>query len=198
MNVESIKERIIASSKILADSAVAIPIEEAEEATRRNSESEIKKSLEKRLKWMEYPFLLLWMKDGQKRTELGRAINPEVHSAFSPAVKIEVNSGKLVGRKLSLEFLISSNSLPKVLSLPASHTLKKGPNIIIPSIALKTDRFPQEDYSVSIAIPSGLIINSFNFPISNFLQNEGEQFNEVLENGMTLQSIIDLIEDWQK
>ena len=54
MNVESIKERIIASSKILADSAVAIPIEEAEEATRRNSESEIKKSLEKRLKWMEY------------------------------------------------------------------------------------------------------------------------------------------------
>jgi hypothetical protein len=154
-------------------------------------------SHEARLKWMEKPFFILQVRGDEKKTVLGRFINPELHATFCPAVKFDVMPGKLVGRKIAVEFLISSDSLPKVIALRANHILKNGPNVIMPGAAIKTDRLQENTYSLSLAIPSGLILNTTDFSVSRASSSLAE-FEEVIEEGLSLQDIIDLAEDWQK
>lgn len=197
MSIENLGERIKAGFQVATGKAEAILTQNLNNLKRRVSQSESTSSHEARLKWMERPFFILQLRGNEKQSVLGRFINPEIHSAFCPAIKIDIKAGKLVGKKISVEFLISSDSLPKVISFPAAHMLKEGPNVIMPGIAIKTDRLQENEYTVSLAIPSGLILDSSTFPVKR-LQNPLEEFNEVVEEGMTLQDVIDLAQDYQK
>lgn len=177
--------------------AEAVSTQNLDDLKRRAGQKESSVSHEARLKWMERPFFILQLRGNEKQSVLGRFINPEIHSAFCPAIKIDIKAGRLVGKKISVEFLISSDSLPKVISFPATHTLKEGPNVIVPGVAIKTDRLQENEYSVSLAVPSGMILDSSTFPVKR-VKNPLEDFNEVVEEGMTLQDVIDLAQDYQK
>lgn len=195
MSNENFVDRLFSGIDVAIGNKEAIPAKDLNDLKQKAARPDALITHEARLKWMEAPFLILQLKADESKSVLGRFINPEIHSSFCPAVKIEVKSKKLIGKIIPLEFLISSDSLPKVLSFSAKHKMQEGPNIIMPKVALKTEGLAVDKYTVSLAIPAGLIINSLDFSID---KSPEHNFSDVLEPGMSVQDFIDLIEEWKQ
>lgn len=194
MSTENFGERIKRAFKVIIGDAGTVSESTIEDLKRRANQSESQKSYEQKMAWMEKPFLVLQVRGEEKKQVLSRHVNPKLHSAFNPAIKVNIKSERLVGRVLPLTFLINSDRMEKVMSIPASHVLKKGPNIVMPKIAIKTEAFPEGIYTVSVAIPAGFILNTTSFPVSS---DATRDLNDILEEGLTLQDLINLVEENQ-
>lgn len=108
----------------------------------------------------------------------GRYLDPETHSSLSPAVTINVDSPRLEGVELPLVFEVYSpdkdRSLKKrrpLASLPVTHTLTAGDNLIFSRQSLKAANLKPGRYTFAVTIPGGVRYQKTDFTVGHLARD---------------------------
>lgn len=116
-------------------------------------------------------FLLLRNKEDGTLTS-GLHVDPSIHSSFTPAVLLNVESDDIVGLSIPLayQFVKESPSPEVLLTMQVNHVLKLGLNPVYPNAEITTDHLPPGKYSFQLVTLSDVIRSRTHFSLSETVQ----------------------------
>lgn len=135
----------------------------------------------------------------------GLTANPDIHSAFAPAITVSVSSDKLVGYHLPLVFRLVDASDPEhvLREVRKSHRMTRGVNVVYPPEPFQLKDFDPGRYLFKIGVAGDIFYNNTPFRVGTSLsvmevrvgENGVIDFDpEAAEGyGVKLQDLIDLV-----